>query len=319
MYMGHNSGRHAILPLSQKIAAGILWSLALLSMGCNQSPDSPIAQAADPRSSDPNGLPRLTQPLEPAGEEFSNGKIEYEDISESEASVVSPLEVVGEGPQRHMDPATLNVLRNSLIARGNPMRAKKVDVSYDLKTGDYKGSEASLRSDAPLSKSAAWIYPDSIHYKVGFPSVWSSPLANGEWGGLRYGTENYVYNPRVHGFWPYTTVQYGTTPSLRFRVLWRGSAYWTSWKGWNESHTTVNLNSEMWMQGFTAYSTYSNYSVCYASRTIFQSPSSSNWSYFDEYKCDNTAPQPGGTGYLGGAGYSNLWFTGLALKFIKLN
>jgi hypothetical protein len=300
--------------LGAKFRASLLCVLALAGVGCNQSADTPTAPQSDAKVV--GQPPESAKPLGAADNPFPELEVKYEDISDSAASAVSPMTILGEGPQRHMDPHTLNSLRNSFLSRGNPMRAKKVENSYDLKTGDYKGNAEALQTGAPLAKAETWV-PSDVTFRVGFKTTWTSDIPNGSWGGASSSNSDTLAFPRIYGFNPRTLVQNGTTPSLYFKVKWRGSANWTANRSWNEAHSTVGGNPGQWMQAFSATTSYVTYNICYTAFVVFQNPNNGNhYNYYPQEGC-NGNDENGNPGGVGMSGYSNLWFTGIKFEVIS--
>jgi len=218
--------------------------------------------------------------------------------------------LLGSGPQRIVDTTTLKNLVKDFLDRGTPNQAKKVEISYDLTTGSYKGSEKSFQVNGAkaLAKSAEWT--TSQHwYSVGFPTSWQDSLTDGQWGGDANFGDNVYGTSYIHGFKPLTTVVNGVTPSLYFRVTWRGSRYWTAWKSWNEAASTVDGNFQQWMQSFQAYSSYKHWNVCYAARTQYEDAYYNPPLDMYQYGCGNTQQ-------VGSPGYDLEWFDVLSLKFV---
>ncbi|GEM_PF-3116256 len=226
----------------------LAFSASLLTIGCNSEP-----QVTDPNSTDGNTVKPVTE------------SPQYTDISSEEAKLAKPLTLVGVGPMAHADTAMLTALKKSYLEQGTPLLASQLELSYDFTTGQFKGDPKLLSPKSTgLEKSASapvwdynfgyqgWLYNPTSH-----ESSWTFPVGNDKWIGSP--GAGYGLSPLLQGWHISTTVVNGTTPSLYWKMYWKDYG-WSSWYGWNSQ----GLSTQFLWQGFSAYSSYSEYNICYA-------------------------------------------------------
>jgi len=187
--------------------------------------------------------------------------LKYTDISAEEAKTAKPLNLLGDGPMAHADTGMLSALKRSYLERGTPLMASQLELSYDFKSGDYKGDPQLLsKKSTGLAKgasTAAWD-PNSFTFRAYYSNnTWGYPVGNGNWIGDQNATYQTV--PRLAGWQINTNVVNGTTPSLYWKMYWGGYG----WTGGTYSWNDYGASQQYYWQGFVAQTTYAGYNVCY--------------------------------------------------------
>ncbi len=241
--------------LPGKIAFGVLViSASFFTTGCNQSTETTSPTSANGNAAKPtmdNSVPVES--------------LKYTDISAQEAETAKPLNLMGGGPMAHVDTGMLSALKRSYIERGTKLMASQLELSYDFKTGDYKGNTLLLSPKSiGLEKSATTAAWDGIFTYQGYSyTKWlPTKASNGEWLGDPNSKSGWQL---LDGFYISTKVVNGVTPSIYWNIYWgyggesNGTYGWTGTYSWNNSGY-----SETWpWQGFVANTRTPGYDICY--------------------------------------------------------
>ncbi len=254
----------------QTLIVGLLAvSASLLATGCISG-----SQATNPDSIDENAG-------KPTTENSGLENLKYTDISAQEAETAKPLNLMGGGPMAHADTGMLSALKRSYIEHGTPLMASQLELSYDFKSGDFKGDPLLLsQKSSGLEKAASTAAWDGIfRYQGYYHGGWQGWVGNGEW----IGNPNGSYNlDELSGWNIQTTVVNGVTPSIYWNMYWgghNGGYGWTSTYSWNQWGQT----NSYWWRGFKADTRTAGYSICYEMKFS----TSSTWS--DIWACGGTA------------------------------
>ncbi len=226
-------------------------AMGMLAVGCNQSPESATNpdNGSEKAATESNPISQVI----PGADSLPYEQLKFTDISGSEIGIPKQVVSMSEGPMSHMDPATLAGLKASFIARGQVNLAKRLVVSYDFNTGDYKGIP---ESSGVLKKTSAWSVSDIKHHGYA-DGNWLPYVGNSQFTGSA------LWNGKLYGWNAATPVTNGVTPSLRYNVTWSpNSNSWTAVRSWNEAFTSGN--SLVFLKKFKAWSTYAYWNVCYS-------------------------------------------------------
>lgn len=247
------------------IRASALASL-LLNIGCDQTPQSPDASTPVKQATVTDAEADAAFGKEPEGSLDRGFKVP--DITEAEAGIQKPIIPLGGEPWIQILPQKLEAIRTAYLRQGQPMKARQVENSYDFATGFYRGDAKSVAAAKALRK-AAWWNESYVTHRGAVSGYWLPPVVSGAWSGSQYDATQ----PKFYGFNVRSDVEYGVTPHLRFSVGYNNGAGWTSYKTWNEYHSSGN--TKVWLQKLRAYSNYVNHPdpamqwmVCY---DVFQS------------------------------------------------
>jgi hypothetical protein len=248
-----HKARRILLPL------GGLASL-LFAMGCNQA-EGPDSDSPSQIKAAPINDAQVDAAFNKAPEGSVYGKLQFADITEAEARIQKPLLPFGGEPLLEIRPEKLKIIRDTYIRQGQTLKARQLENSYDFVTGLYRGDSQSLDATKALSK-AAWWNLAYVSHRGAVAGYWLPSVPNNAWSGSSYDPNQ----PRFYGYVIQSNIENGVTPSLRFSVGYNNGAGWTSYKSWNDPHSSGNTS--VWLQKLRAYTNTANWIVCY---DVFQS------------------------------------------------
>lgn len=229
-------------------------SASFFTTGCNQS-----SEVASPTSANGGAVNPTMDNSAPGA------NLKYTDISAEEAKTAKPLNLWGVGPMDHADTGMLAALKRSYLERGTPLMASQLELSYDFKSGDYKGDRQllSLKSTGLRKEASTSAWDGVFSYQGYHNGRWEPWVGNGQWIGNPNGT---FQTDMLSGWKIQTNVQYGVTPSIYWNIYWGG--YWGGYTddyGWTATYSWNDYGQSLaydW-NGFVANTRTAGYNICY--------------------------------------------------------